>query len=132
LRSDLERFILLDDADQLLVDRRRGGHNRLGFALQLTTVRYLGAFLEDPLDVPWAVVEYLAEQVGVLDPSIVKSYTRRRTTRFEHAWEIQGAYGFRSIEDPEAGREFEEFLRDRAWVHAEARRHCLIRQSGGC
>ncbi len=119
MRSDLERFILLDDADQLLVDRRRGGHNRLGFALQLTTVRYLGAFLEDPLDVPWAVVEYLAEQVGVLDPSIVKSYTRRRTTRFEHAWEIQGAYGFRSIEDPEAGREFEEFLRDRAWVHAE-------------
>ncbi len=119
LRSDLERFFLLDDVDRLLVDRRRGEHNRLGFALQLTTVRYLGAFLEDPLDLPWAVVEYLADQLDVGDPSVIKNYMRRRTTRFEHAREIQKAYGFRSIEDPVAGREFEEFLGDRAWVHTE-------------
>lgn len=119
LRSDLERFFFLDDVDRLSVDRRRGEHNRLGFALQLATVRYLGAFLEDPLDVPWAVVQYLADQIGVGDPSIIKNYMRRRTTRFEHAWEIQKAYGFRSVEDSEVGREFGKFLSDRAWVHTE-------------
>jgi hypothetical protein len=48
----------LDDVDRRLVDRRRG--NRLGFAFQLGTVRFLGASLGDPLDVPWPVVEYLA------------------------------------------------------------------------
>jgi len=53
--------------------------------LQLTTVRSLGLFLADPLDVPNAVLEYLAEQLGAADPSCAKRYTERRSTRFEHA-----------------------------------------------
>ena len=118
-RADLERFFLLDDADRKRIADRRGDHHRLGFMLQATTVRYLGVFLEDPLAVPWPVVEYLAEQLGVADPSCVKRYTERPKTAYEHAWEIRDAYGFRVFEDAQVAAEFRRFLARRAWTQAE-------------
>jgi len=118
-RPELERFFYLDDVDRELIGKRRGDHNRLGFALQMCTVRYLGLFLEDPLDVPWPVVEYLAEHLGVEDASCVKRYTERLKTAYEHAWEIRDAYGYYQFEDHEWGRKFRTFLHGRAWTAAE-------------
>ncbi len=118
-RPELERFSFLDDVDRELISRRRGDHNRLGFALQMCTVRYIGMFLEDPLEVPWVVVEHLAEQLGIEDVSAVKRYTEREKTPYEHGWEIRDAYGYCLYDEHETARQFRSFLHGRAWVNAE-------------
>lgn len=112
--ADLERCFFLDDADLARVGRRRGDRNRIGFALQLGTVRYLGMFLADPTDVPTGVLDYVATQVDVPDPSCVKGYMARRTTRFEHAAEITEAYGYREYAGVEA--DLAQWIDDRSWT----------------
>ncbi len=89
----------------MLAGKRRGDHNRLGFGLQLGTVRFVGVFLADPLDVPAAVVDYLAGQLGIADASSVKRCAERQSTRWEHAAEIRQVYGYRDFtDDPEGFR----------------------------
>jgi Domain of unknown function (DUF4158) len=110
-QAELERFFFLDDADRALVAQRRGAHSRLGFAVQLGTIRFLGTFLSpDPLDVPWGVVDYLAGQLEIADSSVVKRYTDRPMTAYEHAWEIREAYGYRDFADAEASAQLRGFL----------------------
>jgi hypothetical protein len=112
-RAELDRMFYLDDADLKLVAKRRGDHMRLGFSLQLATVRYLGTFLADPLDVPPLVVEHLAGQLGIADASCVKRYPERPHTPLEHRDEIKAAGGLREF--PEAEDEFAAWVRARTW-----------------
>ncbi|MDW6061963.1 DUF4158 domain-containing protein [Streptomyces sp. FXJ1.4098] len=118
-RPELERFCYLDDVDRAPIGKRRGDQNRLGFALQMCTVRYVGLFLEDPLAVPWPVIEHLGQELGIEDVSCIKQYTERLKTAYEHAWEIRDAYGYHQYEDPEWGRSFRTFPHGRAWTNAE-------------
>ncbi len=113
-RADLDRLFFLDDADRVLISKRRGDHMRLGFASQLVTVRYLGAFPVDLLDVPHLVVEYLADQLGVDDPSCLKLYGERAQTRLEHAWEIQHALGLADFAS--AREDLEAWIEARSWT----------------
>lgn len=119
-RPELERFFFLDDVDRDLIALRRTTAHQLGFAVQMCTVRYVGRFLvDDPLDVPWSAIEHLAAQLRIEDASVVKRYTERAKTAYEHAWEIRDAYGYHPFEDAEWGRKFRAFLHGRAWTGAE-------------
>ncbi|WSJ92003.1 DUF4158 domain-containing protein [Streptomyces sp. NBC_01320] len=113
-RAELERYFFLDDADRDVAQAKRRAHNRLGYAVQLTSVRYLGRFMPDPRQVPAEVAEYLAEQLEIEDPSCLKEYGERDGTARSHAGEIQEAGGWRDF--TEVSAELGEWLDARAWT----------------
>ena len=117
--APLARFFSLDDADRALITRRREDHLRLGFALQLGTVRFLGTFLTDPTDVPPGVVTHLSRQLRIADPSCLPRDLDRPVTHYEHAQDIQRRDGYRDFHDPQEVFRLIRWLYTRAWLSAE-------------
>ncbi|MDH6238571.1 Tn3 family transposase [Cryobacterium sp. CG_9.6] len=118
-QGQLDRFFHLSARDRALIAGRRGAHNRLGFAAQIGTVRFLGVFLPNPAEVPRVVAEYLAGQLEIPDWRVLHDYARREGTNRLHAGEIQSAYGYRDFaaEDSQAG--FTGWLQARVKIGAE-------------
>jgi hypothetical protein len=117
--SQLAHYFHLDDADCAVVDQRRCDHHRVGFALQLCTVRFLGTLLADPTQVPPGVVVDVSRQLGRVDPMCLPRDLDRGSTHREHAREIQRRYGSREFHaQPEYCR-LVRWLYSRAWVNAE-------------
>jgi TnpA family transposase len=112
---ELSRFFHLDDADLALVLQKRGDHSRLGFSLQLTTVRFLGTFLEDPTDVPPAVVNTIAKQLGITDANCLSAYQENRL-RWSHTAEIRALYGYCEFVDPHVGFRLTRWLAALCWT----------------
>ena len=117
--AQLSRYFYLDDADHHEIAVRRGDYNRLGYAIQLCTVRFLGTFLPEPTAVPHVVINHLAKQLGIAAPSCLARYRERAETHHAHATEIQRRHGYRDFhEQPEHFRLI-RWLYTRAWVSAE-------------
>lgn len=116
--EELARYFHLTDDDRAHIANRRGEHNRLGFALQLTTVRFLGLFLEDPIDVPTAVVRTLGHQLEIKDFGCLQLY-RESERRWDHAAEIRSRYEYRDFTDLWVGLRLSRWLYTLCWTGTE-------------
>ena len=96
LRQDLIRFYTLSSSDLDFVAGRRGEANRLGAAVQLCTLRWLGFVPDDVASAPTVVVERLAGQVGV-PPDAIVDYGLRSQTRTEHLVEVLACWPTRGL-----------------------------------
>lgn len=117
--AQLSKYFYLSETDLNLIRKHRGDQNRLGFALQICTVRFLGTFLANPIDVPPGAVASVAAQLGITDLSFFSRYLERETTHREHAGEIQRCYQYRDFTDQPAHFQLVRWLYTRAWLTAE-------------
>lgn len=116
---ELAQFFFLDARDWRLLSSRRGDHNRLGFALHLCTVRFLGAFLPDLETVPMRVLAYIGNQLGIADPRGRLDHYQRGEMRLDHQAEIRDSGGYRSFSDGKALFPLLRILYARAWLRPE-------------
>lgn len=115
--EDLIAYFTLSGADRRWVrERHRGPANRLGLALQLTTLPWLGFIPADLAAAPAAAVARLAGQLDV-DPAAIAGYGGwREETRREHRREVLARLGWRTAGTGEL-KLLDEFLLARAMEH---------------
>lgn len=93
---ELGTYFTLTQHDLEIIQQRRRDYNRLGFAVQLCVLRYLGWTLSDVKEVSVQVLRYIAKQVNV-DPESFTAYGEREATKYEHLEEIRKEYGYQAF-----------------------------------
>jgi hypothetical protein len=112
---DLITYFTLTEHDGALIDTYLGDTNRLGAALQLCAVRYLGFCPADLHTASNDVTTFLARQLQV-DPSALQDYGTRRMTRSTHFNAVLHHLGFRRVQ-PDDHEPIVAWLTERALEH---------------
>ena len=118
-KDDLIRYFTLTGADVAFVDpgRGRGPGDRLGLAVQLCTLPWLGFVPDDVTAAPPVAVTRLAERLAI-DPGELQGYGRREQTRTGHLQSAARYLGWKQAPPGGAAmKELEQFLLDRAMEH---------------
>jgi TnpA family transposase len=106
--GDLIRHWTLGLADLIIVERRRGEHNQLGYALQLCAFRHPGRLLRPAEAIPEASLRFVADQLRISADALA-GYATRLQTRREQLDGLREAFGFHMYA-PGHGREILAWL----------------------
>lgn len=116
--KQLAKYFHLDDRDLGYIAVLDDDHTRLGFAVQLGTVRFLGTFLSNLSQVPASVVLYLAHQLNLTDVAVWSEYIGGRTQR-RHRERIRELYGYEDFHASSRAFRLLRSLYARAWLTEE-------------
>jgi hypothetical protein len=114
--EQLQRFFEFGPTERVDIDRHRDDTARLGYAVQLGCVRFLGCF-PDLTATPPSAIDYVAAGLGVR-PQAFAGYADSRT-RFAHAVEIRARYRYTPFGEGLPHWRFLRWLYQRVWTAAE-------------
>ena len=113
--ADCIVYFTITPADKEFIESKRGDANRLGVAVLLCSLRYLGYFPTDVKYTPENVVAFVARQLE-LSPNVLADYAERDVTRWEHLPQVMNHLGFRRPDDDDRDRLI-AWLGERALEH---------------
>jgi Domain of unknown function (DUF4158) len=100
--EDLVTFFTLSEEDQAQIPVHAGPHARLGFALELCALRFMGFVPDNLTTAPPEAVTFVARQLAV-EPAVLAHYTGSPHTRMHHRQTIQMYLGYRRARREEHG-----------------------------
>jgi hypothetical protein len=112
---DLMTYFALSDNDQAFIDPYRSDSHRLGVALQLCSMRYLGFCPVQISTAPQEVISSLAAQLHVPSETL-GAYGSRAKTRQGHVQEVLSYLRFRRFQ-PDDQAALQAWLLERALEH---------------
>jgi TnpA family transposase len=115
--EQIAKYFMLDDKDKIFIFSRRGKHNQLGIAIQLCTVRFLGTFLLEPIDIPLSIIKYISNQLKIEEFELSKYKDSR--IRWNHTCEISSKYGYSNFSTQPQHWRLVRWLYSRAWLGTE-------------
>jgi len=113
--EDLVIFFPLSARDHESIPRSSAPHNRLGYALQLGALRFMGFVPDDLRSAPPEAVAFVAHQLRV-QPDVLAVYGTRAQTRQDHLQAVQAHLGYRRAQ-PHDFHALASWLLDRALEH---------------
>src|SRR5664279_2029813 len=113
--DELIRFFTLMPGDVAFVNGHRGETSRIGVAVQLCTLPWLGFVPDDVAAAPGAAVQRLCQQLSV-PAAALAGYGVREQTRTDHLREVSAFLGWRAGAEVEF-KELDQFLLARAMEH---------------
>jgi len=117
--AQLARYFYLDDFDREQMSQGRKSARRLGFALQLTSLRFLGTYPQDLSRIPTVVFVFIADQLDIkLKAAKLKQYSESQGF-WTHQRQINQIYGYRLFHALEPSYQFLRWLYTRAWLGSE-------------
>jgi hypothetical protein len=112
---DLMTYFALSDHDHAFLDPYRSDSTRLGVALQLCSMRYLGFCPVQISTAPHEVIRYLAAQLHVPSETL-GAYGNRAKTRQGHVQDVLAYLGLRRFQ-PDDQAALQAWLLERALEH---------------